>query len=160
LRAISADEGSVASIGECLRVVQVEHHRAAREAGLDRRNLFRLLKRRDDLSSADSRHAAADNRILELSQDISETTGQEILDRVERGEMRDGDLVKAYIASTKQVATKQRWSQGSRANDAGAGISALAKILQGKRVTIEDTDPAEEAVDVTEHPESACSSNF
>ena len=37
-----------------------------------------------------------------------------------------------------------------RANDAGGGISALAKIFQGKRITIEASDPVDEAIDVTE----------
>ena len=63
--------------------------------------------------------------------------------------MKTTELQKIYTASTNQVAVKQRWSQGSQTGVADLGMSALAQMLQGKQLIVEDKNPGDDAVDVT-----------
>jgi len=66
--------------------------------------------------------------------------------------MKVAELQRIYTAATYQVAVKQRWSHGSRPGGSDLGMSALAQLLQGKKLTIEDRDPTENVVDVTPAP--------
>jgi hypothetical protein len=132
-------------------------NRAARELGISGTHLVRRLNSIGTNGDLEAQAAAGDRRILEMSQALSTRAGEMILDRMEDqgDEVKMTELQKIYTASTNQVAAKRRWAQGGGAGDAGRGISALAKLLQGKKVTFEDADPAESAVEVSAtHPES------
>lgn len=126
-------------------------NRAARELGISATHLVRRLNSIGTNGDLESQAAAGDRRILEMSQAMSTRAGEMILDRMEEqgDEIKMTELQKIYTASTNQVAAKQRWVQGGSAADAAKGISALARILQGKRVTFEDVDPSERALDVS-----------
>lgn len=63
--------------------------------------------------------------------------------------MKITELQKVLTAATNQVSAKQRWSQGSHAGEAGNGMSVIAQRLQGKKVTVEDRAPGDDAVDMT-----------
>ena len=61
--------------------------------------------------------------------------------------MKTTELQKIYAASTNQVVVKQRWSQGSQTGVSDLGMSALAQMLQGKKLIIEDKNLGDDAVD-------------
>jgi hypothetical protein len=86
---------------------------------------------------------AADRRILEMSQALSTLSGEQLLERMDRegDKMKTTELQKIYTASRSRVAAKQRWSQGSSGDGSDFGMSALAQILQGKKLTIENKSP-------------------
>ncbi len=69
--------------------------------------------------------------------------------------MKTTELQKIYTASTNQVAVKQRWSQGSPIGPNDHGMSALAKMLVGHKLTLEPVDPAEQAIEVNATPETS-----
>jgi len=99
---------------------------------------------------------AGDRRILEMSQAMSTLASETLLEKMEEEgtQMKATELTKIYTGSTNQVAAKQRWSHGSQAGGSDLGMSALAQLLQGKKLTIEDKSPVDDAVDVT--PWKAC----
>jgi hypothetical protein len=127
--------------------------RAALESGLDPSNFHKRLRRMNEtIPDAESRHLAAEERILTLAEELSETAGEKLIAEVESGRLKPADLVKAFSAATNQVAAKRRWSQGlnignARTQDALA--SALEKLRDGASIRIEDPDPANEAIDIT-----------
>ena len=69
-------------------------------------------------------------------------------------QMKTTELTKIYTGSTDQMAAKQHWSHRSQAGGSDLGMSALAQLLQGKKIAIEDKSPVDDAVDVT--PRKAC----
>ncbi len=104
------------------------------------------------LPDAEQRHRAAEERILSLAEDLSETAGEKLMADVENNRLKPADLVKTYTAATTQVAAKRRWSQGQgtvddRSRDALAG--ALQALHEGATVRIEKLDPARSAIDIT-----------
>jgi hypothetical protein len=119
-------------------------NRAARELGISGTHLVRRLNSIGTNGDLESQAAAGDRRILEMSQAMSTRAGEMILDRMEDqgDEIKMTELQKISEASTNQVAAKRRWVQGGGAGDAGRGLSALAELIQGKRVTLEDVDAA------------------
>ncbi len=126
---------------------------AAREAGLDPSNFHKKLKRLNGtLPDAETRHKAAEERILSLSENLSETAGEKLLEDIESNRLKPGELVKTFSAATNQVAAKRRWNQGlgtgeERTQDALA--DALLKLRAGYSVQIKPPDPANQAIDIT-----------
>ena len=137
----------------------VRHHeysvkRAAKTLGISAINLHRKLNAIGAKGDLQAIADAGDRRILEMSQAMSTLAGETLLEKMEEEgiAMKTGDLTKIYTGATNQVAAKQRWSHGSRPGGSDLGMSALAQLLQGKKLTIEDRDPTENAVDVTPAP--------
>jgi hypothetical protein len=125
--------------------------KAARTLGISAPHLTRKLNAIGTKGDLQSMADAGDRRIREMSQALSTLSGEELLDRIETEghQMKTTELQKIYTASTSQVAVKQRWSQGHQTGGSDFGMSALAQMLQGKKLTIEDTRPGDDAVDVT-----------
>jgi hypothetical protein len=122
---------------------------AAREVGLDHSNLRKkLLRNREAVPDAEKRHQAAEERILSLAEELSETAAEKLIADVENDRLRPSDLVKTYSAATNQVAAKRRWSQ-SAPPTGGVTKNALAEFLGQIRVEITPPDPAQDAIDVT-----------
>ncbi len=84
---------------------------------------------------------------------IAGLASEKIFERLEdtKHPMSDGNLIKAQGVATDKIAAFRNWSKGQGSKGVDQGISILAQLMQGKRVTIgiEDTDPVEEAIDVT-----------
>ena len=134
----------------------VRHHeysvkRAAKTLGISATHLHRKLNAIGAKGDLQAIADAGDRRILEMSQAMSTLSGEELLERLERegDKMKVAELQKIYTAATNQVAVKQRWSHGSRPGGSDLGMSAIAQLLQGKKLTIEDKSPGDDAVDVT-----------
>jgi hypothetical protein len=111
----------------------------------------------EPIPDAEQRHRAAEERILSLAEDLSETAGAKLLSDVENNRLKPADLVKTFTAATTQVAAKRRWSQAQgtisdRSRDALAG--ALQALQQGAKVQIEKPDPATTAIDITPSDEA------
>ncbi|MBW2496607.1 MAG: hypothetical protein JRF61_04980 [Deltaproteobacteria bacterium] len=49
-----------------------------------------------------------------------------------------------------QVAAKPRWSQGGSGSSTGGAMTALAKFLVGREITVSKRNSADEAVNVTD----------
>ena len=128
-------------------------HAAAKESEIDPSNLRRRLNHLNaTIPDAEQRHKAAEGRILSRAEEISEASAEKILDALEGDQMTPNEMIKAFSASTNQVAAKRRWSQGistgdDRTQDALAG--ALQQLRDGKRIQITDPDPTDSAIDVT-----------
>ena len=134
----------------------VRHHeysvkQAAKTLGISASHLTRKLNAIGAKGDLQAITDAGDRRILEMSQAMSTLSGEELLERLERegDKMKVAELQKIYTAATNQVAVKQRWSHGSRPGGSDLGMSAIAQLLQGKKLTIEDKSPGDDAVDVT-----------
>ena len=134
----------------------VRHHeysvkRAAKTLRISATHLHRKLNAIGAKGDLQAIADAGDRRILEMSQAMSTLSGEELLERLERegDKMKVAELQKIYTAATNQVAVKQRWSHGSRPGGSDLGMSAIAQLLQGKKLTIEDKSPGDDAVDVT-----------
>jgi hypothetical protein len=125
--------------------------KAARTLGISATHLTRKLNAIGTKGDLQAMADAGDRRILEMSQALSTLSGEELLERIEREghQMKTTELQRIYTASTSQVAVKQRWSQGSQTGASDLGMSALAQMLQGKKLTIEDKSPGDEAIEVT-----------
>jgi hypothetical protein len=127
--------------------------RAALESGLDPSNFHKKLsKMNESIPDAESRHRAAEERILTLAEELSEAAGEKLIADVENDRLKPADLVKTFNAATNQVAAKRRWNQGLSTGDArtqDALASALEKLRDGASIRIEDPDPANEAIDIT-----------
>jgi len=80
---------------------------------------------------------------------IADLASEKIFERIAADTMRDGDLIKAQGVAIDKIAMKRQWSKGGEAGEGQEGLSALAKILQGKILTVTDADPAARAIDVT-----------
>ena len=89
-----------------------------------------------------------------MSQAMSTLSGETLLEKMETEgtDMKTTELQKIYSASTNQVAVKQRWSQGSQIGPNDQGMSALAQMLVGHKLTLEPIDPAEQAIEVSAEP--------
>ena len=127
---------------------------AAREAGLDPSNFHKRLRRTNEtIPDAETRHRAAEERILTLAEELSETAGEKLISDVENDRLKPADLVKTFSAATNQVAAKRRWNQGMGSGDFDGSRDALAGALQalqrGATVRIEKPDPANSAIDIT-----------
>jgi len=131
---------------------------AAREAGLDPANFRRWLKRTNEtIPDAEKRHRDAEERILTMSEELSEAAGQKLLAEVEANCLKPADLVKTYSAATNQVAAKRRWNQGMGSSDErtqDALAAALQKLRDGHSVQIKPPDPANQAIDITPSDEA------
>ena len=125
--------------------------RAARTLGISATHLTRKLNAIGTKGDLQAMADAGDRRILAMSQALSTLSGEELLDRIENegSQMKTTELQKIFTAATSQAAVKQRWSQGSHVGGSDLGMSALAQMLQGKKLTIEDKSPGDDAVDVT-----------
>jgi hypothetical protein len=125
--------------------------RAARTLGISATHLTRRLNAIGAKGDLQAMADAGDRRILEMSQALSTLSGEELLERIENegNQMKTTELQKIYTASTSQVAVKQRWSQGSQVGSSDFGMCALAQMPIGKKLTIEDKSPGDDAVDVT-----------
>jgi hypothetical protein len=125
--------------------------KAAHALGISATNLTRKLNAIGAKADLQSTADAGDRGILEMSQALSTMSGEELLERIEREghRMKTTELQKIFTASTSQVAVEQRWSQGSHFGGSDFGMSALAQMLQGKKLTIEDKSPGDDAVDVS-----------
>jgi hypothetical protein len=125
--------------------------KSARTLGISATHLTRKLNAIGAKGDLQAMADAGDRRILEMSQALSTLSGEELLERIENEghQMKTSELQKIYTASTSQVAVKQRWSQGSHVGGSDFGMSALAQMLIGKRITVEDKRPCDDAVDVT-----------
>ena len=111
----------------------------------------------ETIPDTETRHRAAEERILSLAEDLSETAGEKLIADVENNRLKPADLVKTYNAATNQVAAKRRWSQGQgtaddRSRDALAG--ALQALHEGATVHIEKPDPTDSAIDITPRDEA------
>ena len=128
---------------------------AAKKLGISATHLSRRLNAIGCKGDLQKIADAGDRRILEMAQSMSAIAGETLLEKMEEEgtEMKTADLTKIYTGATNQVATKQRWSQGSQAGGSDHGMTVLAQMLQGKKVTVEDADPTQKAIDVTT-PES------
>jgi hypothetical protein len=86
-----------------------------------------------------------------MSQAMSTLAGETLLEKMEEEgtAMKTIDLTKIYTGATNQVAAKQRWSQPGHPGGSDLGMTAIAQLLQGKKLTIEDKSPGDDAVDVT-----------
>ncbi len=128
--------------------------KAARTLGISATHLTRKLNAIGTKSDLQAMADAGDRRILEMSQAMSMLSGEELLERIENDghQMKTTELQKIYTASTSQVAVKQRWSQGSPIGPNDHGMSALAKMLVGHKLTLEPVDPAEQAIEVNAEP--------
>ena len=109
----------------------------------------------ETIPDAETRHRAAEERILTLAEELSETAGEKLIADVENDRLKPADLVKTFSAATNQVAAKRRWNQGlnignDRTQDALAG--ALERLRQGESIQITSPDPADSAIDVTPSP--------
>ena len=126
---------------------------AAREAGIDGANFHRkLIRLNEPIPDAETRHRAAEERILTRAEERSEAAGEKLIDDIENNRLKPVDLIKAYSASTAQVAAKRRWSQGQGTVDDGsrdALAGALQALREGANVRIEKPDPANTAIDIT-----------
>lgn len=95
------------------------------------------------------REGKADHNIAavtELSVDIALMAGEAVRDSLATNleEWKPMDLVKAYgVATDKVIALSQRATGGSTDS-----IPALAKLLQGAKVTIEPAQPSDQALEV------------
>jgi hypothetical protein len=125
--------------------------KAARTLDISATHLTRKLNAIGAKGDLQAMADAGDRRILEMSQALSTLSGEELLERIENEgrQMKTTELQKIYTASTGQVAVKQRWSPGSPTGASDLGMSALAQMLQGKKLTIEDKSPGDEAIEVT-----------
>jgi DNA-binding MarR family transcriptional regulator len=126
--------------------------KAARALGISATHLSRKLNAIGAKGDPQAMADAGDRRILEMSQALSTLSGEELLERIKNDgdRMKTTELQKIYTASTNQVAVKQRWSQGSQTGVSDLGMSALAQILQGKKLIIEDKNPGDDVVDVVD----------
>jgi hypothetical protein len=153
LRPNANAEARYAHAVSLIRVHGYSPYRAAREAGLDPSNLDKKLRRNNEkVPDAESRHRAAEERILCLAENLSETAGEKLIVDIENDRLKPAELIKAYSAGTNQVAAKRRWNQGLNTGDArtqDALASALEKLRDGASIRIEDPDPANEAIDIT-----------
>ena len=131
---------------------------AALEAGLDPSNFHKkLIRLNETIPDAETRHRAAEERILTRAEELSEAAGEKLIADVENNRLKPVDLIKAYTASTTQVAAKRRWSQGQGMVDEGsrnALAEALTALQSGAKVSIEKPDPANTAIDITPSDEA------
>jgi len=141
-----------------VRVHGYSLYAAAREAGLDPSNFNRRLKRNNEkIPDAETRHKAAEERILSLSENLSETAAEKLLVDIESNRLKPGELVKTFSAATNQVAAKRRWNQGLGSGDdrtQDALADALLKLRAGYSVQIKPPDPANQAIDITPSDEA------
>jgi hypothetical protein len=82
----------------------------------------------EKIPDAEAQHRAAEERILTLAEELSETAGEKLNDDVENDRVKPADLVKTFNAATNQVAGKRRWNQGLSTGDARTQ-DALANAL-------------------------------
>ena len=121
-----------------------------REAGLDHSNLRKkVLRNRELIPNAEKRHQAAEERILVLAEELSETAAEKLIEDVEADRLRPADLVKTFSAATNQVAAKRRRGK-EKAAGGGLTTNALAKALAGfvEKMDVQPK-PGDEAIDVT-----------
>jgi hypothetical protein len=83
---------------------------AAREVGLDHSNLRKkLLRNQEAVPDAEKRHQAAEERILSLAEELSETAAEKLIADVEHDRLRPSDLVKTYSQnSSAKSASRSR----------------------------------------------------
>lgn len=79
---------------------------------------------------------------------IANLGSEKIFERVAADSMKDGDLIKAVGVATDKIGMYRQWNKGQAANSDDEGMTTLAQLLSGKRVTIEDKSPGDDAVDV------------
>jgi hypothetical protein len=79
---------------------------------------------------AEARHRAAEERILTLAEELSETSGEKLIADVENDRLKPADLIKTFSTATNQVAAKRRWNQGLSAGDARTQ-DALPTLFSG-----------------------------
>ena len=79
---------------------------------------------------------------------IATLASEKVFERVEADSMRDGDLIKAQGVAIDKIALKRGWSKGQQANGDDHGMTTLARLLSGKKLTIEDADPVKQAIEV------------
>ena len=106
----------------------------------------------ETIPDAESRHRAAEERILTLAEELSETAGEKLIADVENDRLKPADLIKTFSTATNQVAAKRRWNQGLSAGDArtqDALANALQRLRDGASIRIEEPDPTDEAIDIT-----------
>jgi hypothetical protein len=153
LRPNANSEARYAHAVSLIRVHGYSPYRAAHETGLDPSNLDRKLRRNNEkVPDAERRHRAAEERILCLAENLSETAGEKLIVDIENDRLKPAELIKAYSAGTNQVAAKRRWNQGLSAGDArtqDALANALEKLRDGASIRIEEPDPTDEAIDIT-----------
>lgn len=126
---------------------------AARSEGFDpsnfRRRIIRIRGRSPDTEQA---FRAADDRILAIAQELSESAGAALIEKVDDGDLKVPELTKLFTGATNTVSQKRRWNQGidtgnGRTQDALAG--ALEELRKGSQIQITPSDPADQALDVT-----------
>jgi hypothetical protein len=126
---------------------------AAQSEGFDpsnfRRKLIRIRGRSPD---AEQSFRESDNRILAIAQELSESAGAALIEKVDDGNLKSTELTRVYSAASNVVATKRRWSQ-PQFEGTGPTQDALANALEelrkGARIQITAPDPANQAIDVT-----------
>lgn len=106
------------------------------------------IKRRDDIANGAERDIVASQMAISL--EASTLVMQRLPD------MKDSNLINAMKTATIAVSSARDWRRGAPSSaQADAGMSTLAQMLQGKRVTIEDAPEAPEPIDVTPEPDDS-----
>ena len=141
--ALSTRQQRVAAAVALVRVEGRTVSQASRETGIPRPTIYRHLDGVSSIADTSKGDQAAHRRILDASQAIAIRAGDAVLDAIEDGGMRPGDLIKAYgVATDKTIALGAQRSEGER------GVSALAELLSGGgSVTIQAPTPEERAVE-------------
>jgi len=83
--------------------------------------------------------------ISQVSADVALIAAEAVRDELvnNREAWKPADLVRAYSAATDRVIAFQGRSKGPE-----QGVSALAQLLTGRKVTIEDSRPGDDAIEV------------
>lgn len=121
---------------------------AAAEVGIDQSNLRkRILRQGDPIPDAEGRHAAAEERILTLAEEMSELAAEKLIVAMEEDRLRAPELVKAYSAATNQVAVKRRWNQPPPPEPQPEKKSALMHLVEYAEMLKAERD--KNTIDVT-----------
>lgn len=124
------------------------YRRAAEVCGVKTSTLFARANNPARLEREKDRKYSEDE-LIDSQFAIARRAAELVFDRVDSGEMRDGDLIKAMGVATDKIAVYRQWGKGQASIGDDSGMSALARILQGKTITVTDSDPSNTAIDVT-----------
>ncbi len=123
--------------------------RAAKHVDIPTATLWRHARGLSDVNS-EKLVQVNEQALVAASFDMAQIAASKLTDRLldEDHGWKDGDLVKVYGVATDKIAMRRGWSKGQQANGDDHGMTTLARLLSGTKLTIEDADPVEQAIEV------------
>lgn len=125
---------------------------ASKKVGIPYSTMWRFANGVSDVvTSGSDQRSKVEMDLLDLSLAVSHRSLEKLAERIDSDDIRTAELVKANQVSRDTVAMMRGWkdNSGRGDDDTKNALVAALEMMRGKRVTIEDADPADQAVDVT-----------